>query len=168
MASRPEEYETSDGLGDCRPPSVVDVLGANQHQDDSSMIDSSTHAGIGTTTPQKLTSYSAAAADAPEKLLLHGHSVLQEMTSTTKDVAAFSSRKRLFSDSDDDVGDVQENGERDSQRTNTSAVSTSILDTTSRYDAYQAMLSNSTGNESWTCISLLSTDGNHGLAETEL
>lgn len=161
------------------PAMSVSAFDADRNRDDTSMMEPLVHADIrpeGEIIPDH-----AVISDAHENSFCHDNRhdlVPQETPSTTYDVPAFPSKKRPFSEPHDESGDNEDDdvagafhykGEQESQRTNASTDSfPSPYQTSSRYEAYQAMLSNSSGTGSWMPISLLSTDANHGVADTEL
>lgn len=140
------QWSASDGLDDCPqspvsgPAELVSALGADQHWDDTSMMEPFVQDDICTSTGDI-------------------------MAPTANDVLALPSNKRPWLEPSDDAGAVHTDGEQDSQRTD---ASTMPGHTSSRYEAYQAMLSNSAGTGPWMPISLLSTDASHGVADTEL
>lgn len=184
-------HESSgDGVSRCRRSLVVDTaisvgaLDANQNQGDgdSPMMEPLVHADI--RSKGEISPDPAVISDAPQDNTFphvdQQNLAPQEIPPTTNDAPAFASNKRPFpgprdENHDDDNGEVtaggsQSRGEHDSQRTDASTDSSyaSPYQTLSRYEAYHAMLSNSAGTTSWMPISLLSTDANHGVADTEL
>ncbi|KAG5931945.1 hypothetical protein E4U53_001541, partial [Claviceps sorghi] len=176
---------SSNNTSPCRRPLVADsaisfnALDADQNRHGSSMMEPLVHADI---PPEgEIMKDPAVISDACDDSFRHvtRHDTARpEIPPMANSVPAIPSKKRPLSDpydQDDDrdnkdnAGESQSNSEQDSQRTNASTDSFPPLDQTlSRYEAYQAMLSNSVGTGSWMPISLLSTDANHGVADTEL
>lgn len=156
------------------PAVPVSTLHADQNRHDRSMMEPSVHADIPPTKKAMLGHVVIPhARDESFCIANQGESVPQERANG---VPALSSMNRPCAvphddndDEDSEASASQMDGEQVSQKTITSTDSVSSPDQSlSRYEAYQAMLSNSAGTGSWMPISLLSTDANHGVTDTEL
>ncbi|KAG5978286.1 hypothetical protein E4U55_006299 [Claviceps digitariae] len=162
------------------PAIPISALDADQNRDDSLTMEPLVHADIrpeGEIIPDP-----AVISDAHDASISHVNRhdlVPQEIPPTTNDVSAIPSKKRPYSGPHDEIDDddndevvasvSQFEDERASQKTNeTTDSSPSPYRTSMRYEAYQTMLSNSAETGPWMPISLLSTDANHGVSDTEL
>ncbi|KAG5924693.1 hypothetical protein E4U61_007368 [Claviceps capensis] len=157
------------------PAVPVSTLHADQNRHDRSMMEPSVHADVPPTKKVMLGHVVIPhARDESFCIVNQGEFVPHERANG---VPASSSMNRpcAVPHDDNDYNDSEASaphveGEQVSQKTMiTSTDSVTLPDQDlSRYEAYQAMLSNSAGTGSWMPISLLSTDANHGVTDTEL
>ncbi|KAG6143463.1 hypothetical protein E4U38_004032 [Claviceps purpurea] len=157
------------------PAVPVSTLHADQNRHDRSMMEPSVHADIPPTKKAMLGHVAIPhARDESFCIVNQCEFVPQERANG---VPALSSMNRPCAvphddndDKDSESSAAHVEGEQVSQKTTITSTDsvTSPDQSLSRYEAYQAMLSNSAGTGSWMPISLLSTDANHGVTDTEL
>ncbi|KAG5927540.1 hypothetical protein E4U42_002117 [Claviceps africana] len=179
-----QESSSADTSHCCRPPVAESAipssaLDADQNRQDRLMTEPLVHADI---RPEgEIMKDPAVISDTLDDAFRHAtrHDMTPQGTPPmTNDVPPVPSKKRKLSDphdqdedhdNNDSSGEFRPKSDQGSQRTNASTDSFPPLNQSlSRYEAYQAMLSNSVGTGSWMPISLLSTDANHGVADKEL